>query len=128
MARGALRLMGGLLLGFTPFFVVGALVTGIRYVSPGDRVTAFLGWGIMAASFIAVGVGLLCLRKWAALAFSLLTAACAVLFITQAVRGMTHPISGRADWLGFPFGFLLLIPSVITLKAWHSLSWRRNQA
>jgi len=118
--------MGGLMLVFSLFFVVGAVVTGIRYVSPSSYLRAVIGWGLMASLLIATGVGLWYLKKWAAVAFSVLTAVCASVVFLQAFRGLTRPIPGRADWLGFPFALILLIPSGITVKVWRSLGRAHN--
>ena len=125
MDRSIFRVMGGLLLSFTAVFAIGAIATGIRYVSPGYRLRAFLGWGSMTVLFIVVGIGLLHLRKWAALSFSLMAGAYAFLMVRQAYQGIIHPIPGRADWLGFLFALILSIPIVVTVKGWRALVWCR---
>jgi hypothetical protein len=119
--------MGYLLLGFTAIFLLGAIITGVRFVPPEYRLKALLGWGLLASLFTVVGVGLLYLRKWAAIAFSILTTACALVVTRQAVQGMIHPAPGRADWLGFLFALILSVPAFITFKGWRSLVWRRGQ-
>jgi len=108
------------------FVVLGAAVTGFRYVLPAYRLRAAIGFGLMAAVFVLVGVGLLYLRKWAAVAFSIITAGYGLVGIRQAVGGIIHPVPGRADWLGFVFGVIALLPSLLTIKGWQVLIWRRK--
>jgi hypothetical protein len=126
MSAWVFRVMGGLLLIFVPFFVLGAAVAGISYVLPAYRLRAAIGFGLMAVVFVVVGVGLLYLRKWAAVAFSIMTAGYGFVAIRQAVAGITHPVPGRADWLGFVFGIIALLPSFLTIKGWDILVWRRK--
>jgi hypothetical protein len=70
----------------------------------------------------AVGIGLLYLRKWAALGLSLLALYPAFWCFWDAI----HPTPGNANWLGFVFALLLIIPSILTAKYWHVLVWRKK--
>ena len=44
-----------------------------------------------------------------------------------AVKDALHPtpIPGDWNWLGFIYAALLIVPSILTLKYWRVLTWRR---
>ncbi len=101
--RDFFRAMGILLLVVAAGFVVGSIITVFRYVLPAHEFRGIIGLGGIALFLIAVGVGLLKLKKWAALAFSILCLIWGFLGIRQAIEGSIHPVPGSADWLGFVF-------------------------
>src|SRR5580693_10484532 len=71
--------------------------------------------------FSLPGLGLLDLRKWAALMISLMALDIAILWEREDAL---HPIPGCANWLGFVFALLLTAPSILTGVCWRSLTWR----
>jgi hypothetical protein len=125
MSKAVFQIMGGFVLGFAAM-LVGADVLWIGHFSlhlPGP-VTMI---GLARSAFIIgtltlVGVGLLYLRKWAALALSILMTYPAF----WCVWGAVHPVPGNANWLGFFFAALLLTPSILTAKYWRILVWRKS--
>src|SRR5258708_6863824 len=60
----------------------------------------------IACPLVIAGVGLIKLRKWAAVAVSMT----ALYPAYWCVWAGFHPTPGNADWLGFVFGLLLLTP------------------
>ncbi len=126
MHRVVFKIMGGFLL----FLAAGVLITAglalagyLPRLSPAVSRQAFgLRIIITVALFAALGMGLLHLRKWAALGLSILALYPAFWSFWSAA----HPTPPNADWLGYVFGFLLIVPSVLTVKYWNSLVWRKQ--
>lgn len=72
----------------------------------------------------ALGIGVWCLRKWAAIGVSLL-----LLYPAYwCVYGAVHPIPGYFNWVGFFFALLLIGPLVLTIVGWRTLTWRGTLA
>jgi hypothetical protein len=71
-----------------------------------------------------VGVGLLQLRKWAALLFSM-TGIYLAFWFCKAALYPVNPQPGERNWLGWAYAFLFTIPSIATAKYWSTLVWRR---
>jgi hypothetical protein len=120
MAKIVFRIIGGVAIFYScGLFFVAIFVP--RFSSSGlslGRVLAYF------APVAVLGVGLLCLRKWAALGLSILLLYPAFWCIWVAV----HPIPGNANWLGFVFALLLICPSILTAVQWHQLTWRKNRS
>jgi len=73
--------------------------------------------------FAVIGMGLLLLRKWAALAASIMALYLAYWSFVAAI----HPVDvkpGDAPEVGFVFGTLLIAPLILTVKGWRTLVWR----
>ena len=127
-APALLRTAGVMVLCFAVFAVLCALFApraglfGARFSS--SREVA--GFTANVAGIVIVGVGLLLLRKWAAVILSLAGIYGAFLCGRQAVEGVTHPVPGQWDWLGFIFALLLLVPTVLTACSWKALVWWKN--
>jgi hypothetical protein len=65
----------------------------------------------LVTTLVTSGIGLLYLRKWAALIVSFIKLYIAIIWdLKQAL----HPIAGAANWLGFLFALLLTIPLILT--------------
>lgn len=69
-----------------------------------------------------MGVGLIRLRKWAAILFSFATLACAMGLIIGSILYVPIPFM----FLNFLFGAVLIIPTVATTMSWRLLSWKRT--
>jgi hypothetical protein len=120
MHKIVFQLMGTFALAFAAMLFVGAILTVWHYPphSPLDLVPL----AISVAALTVAGTGLLYLRKWAAVMISLIT-----LYVASwEVKDALHPIPGFANWLGFLFALVLLIPSVTTVVYWKTLRWRHS--
>ena len=79
-------------------------------------------WPILSA-LIILGIGMLYLRKWAAVGFSLLCC-----FFAFIVFSDPFPLAGKPpDWPSFIAGLLFMIPAVLTVTQWKVLVWRVKQ-
>jgi hypothetical protein len=81
---------------------------------------AFIAMAVYIFAVTLVGLGLLLLRKWAAIIFALAV----VVFPTW----MTIELIGEAP-LGFYLmmlaaGIVLILPIIVILRSWRLLSWR----
>lgn len=122
MAKVLFRIIGGMAL----FYSCALLFAGVLV----PRFSAFRAsiktYGLLLAFAVlmaALGVGLLCLRKWAAIGLSLLMLYPAFWCVSAAV----HPIPSNANWLGLIFALVLVSPSIFTLRYWHTLEWRSGE-
>jgi len=114
------------IIGCFVLFYTSALLLACLFVpraaalltSPGDygRLVAFVAIGAL------LGIGMLHVRKWAAIGVSLLLLYPAYWCVYAAV----HPTPGNADWLGFIFAALLISPSILTATCWRILTWRKT--
>lgn len=77
----------------------------------------------LAVALSVLGLGLIGLRKWAALAFSLCTLYMSFWVFAESLHSVPWSWSG----IGFWWGLLLVSPSVLTLIFWHSLVWRARK-
>ncbi len=122
------RIIGGLIL----FLGAGVLFAGIL-VATGHSLhlsaVSPLMFCIRLSSVVllhaVIGIGLLLLRKWAALALSILALYAAWWSLLAAI----HPVnsgSGDWNWVGYVWAALLVIPLILTVKYWNSLVWRRK--
>jgi len=120
MNKVIFQIMGGLALLIAAGLFVGGFFMMSRY-----HPQSF--WDIarfcaVETGLVASGVGLLYLRKWAAI----ILCAMALYVASWEIIGALHPIPGYANWLGFIFGTLLAIPSILTCIHWRALTWRRS--
>ena len=70
----------------------------------------------------AIGVGLIRLRKWAAILFSLATLACAMWLVIGSILHVPRPYM----FYNFTFATIFIIPTVATATCWRLLAWRRT--
>ena len=70
-------------------------------------------------SATVVGIGLLFLRKWAAIYFSLATSAHGSWLILSSIEEVPFPW----NLLFICLGISLLLPALVTLRVWSQLSW-----
>lgn len=76
-------------------------------------------WPIFS-SLMILSIGMFCLRKWAAVGFSLLCCSFAFLLLSDP-----FPLAAKPrDWPSFIAGFLFMIPAVLTVTQWKVLVWR----
>ncbi len=118
MSKLMFQIVGGLTLGFSAILALmgGFVVLHYPPHSPWEVIPGTLFVGILSA----MGLGLFCLRKWAAVGLSVLTLCLAYWPLKDAF----HPIPGYANWLGFPFAALLAVPSILTATCWRDLKCR----
>jgi len=115
------QIMAGLVLVSAALLLLGGILTMVRYPprSPWDA----LPLTALVATLVVVGIGLFYLRKWAALAASVIAFYVAIWEIKAALQ----PIPGYASWLGFLFAILLTVPSVLTGVYWRTLLGHNRQ-
>jgi hypothetical protein len=130
MIRIVFKIIGGFLL----FFAAASLCVGIfTVVDPIHRSalrvslpTFIVRTAIGALGFTVLGLGLLLLRKWAALILSILLFYPAYWSLISAV----HPVNlvpGEWNWVGYIQAVLLIIPLVLTAMGWHVLVWCKKK-
>jgi hypothetical protein len=122
MVNVLFRIIGGMAL----FYSCALLFAGILVPRFSTFRASIKSYGLLLAFAIliaALGVGLLYLRKWAAIGLSLLMLYPAFWCVSAAV----HPIPGNANWLGMLFALVLVSPSILTIKHWHALEWRSGE-
>ena len=121
--------MGGLVLLLAGGLICeGILALTVRSprLAPLVSTVFFIRLTAVVVTLAVIGLGLLQLRKWAALSFSVLTLCLAVLGVWTAI----HPVASRpgdANWLGFIYAALFIIPTILTVKYWHILIWHKRQ-
>jgi hypothetical protein len=125
------KVMGGFVLLFAaaPLFVV---ILALISRSPRfERLLATPEFFIRLIAVVVllgvVGFGLLQLRKWAALLFSGLTLCLAFAGVWTAIYPVA-PRPGDANWLGFVYAAVLIVPSILTARCWHTLTWRKGRS
>ena len=124
MGRIAFPIMGGYVLFFAAGFL-GVTVLWIgdhfprlgKVTAPGVLYLAFL-----TVAFTVIGLGLIGLRKWAALVFSALTVFIAFWAFKDALRPNQSPEDW--PWVGYVIGLLLIAPAILTATNWRVLVWR----
>src|SRR5215471_5484331 len=117
MGKVIFQIVGGFTLCFAAILFGGGVFTIMRYPPRVPR--DLLPLTAVVVALIVAGIGLLYLRKWAALLVSLM----GLYVATWQVQGALHPVSGYANWLGFLFAALLAIPAVLTAVYWRMLVW-----
>jgi hypothetical protein len=125
------RVMGGILLFLGVASVFIGIFTIMRYPQHSALAVSIPVFIVRVITgvlvFAVIGMGLLLLRKWAALAASILALYPAYWCFLAAI----HPVdakAGDANWLGFVFGTLLIAPLILTAKGWRTLVWRGKKS
>lgn len=126
MNKIAFQVMGG----FVLFLAAGLLFAGSLVLGgysprhyPSGSLLIFCARLIFAVALLGVtGVGLLKLRKWAALTLSILALYSAFWSAWAAIHPV-DPKPGDASWLGYLYAVLLITPSIMTAKCWRILIW-----
>ena len=122
LAKGWVRACGVLVL------LIGALVL-LNAPSPGgchpDPTPPHAGLRLAAfvAAAMAVGFGLLQLRKWAAAAFAVASTWLGAWLMASPLRGVPPP------WalINLPIGAALIFSAAVVIRHWPLLSWRRGR-
>lgn len=119
MSRLVFQIIAGFALGSAVLLLLMGAFVVLRFPphSPWEVIPGFAVIGLLASA----GAGLLELRKWAAVMISLI----ALYPVYWELKDAFHPVPGYANWLGFVFAALLLIPSIWTAVYWRTLTWRR---
>lgn len=118
--------MGGFVLCFAAvlLFVDFLWIGHYSLHLPREVTMAGILWSVgLEVAFALLGLGLIFLRKWAALVLSLLTLCLAFLAFEDALRPSSIP--GEWTWVGYVFGILLIFPTIMTARYWRVLVWRR---
>jgi hypothetical protein len=121
MAKVLFQIIGVFVLSYSCLFLLACLFVpraSALLTSPVDygRLIAIVATGTV------LGIGVLHLRKWAAIAVSLLLLYPAFWCVYEAL----HPSPGQADWLGFFFAMLLIGPATLAAFCWRTLTWRKK--
>jgi hypothetical protein len=126
MVRIAFPIMGA----FVLLFAAGVLAVTILWIGhyslhvPGEvNASGVIYSAFLIVALAVMGLGLIYLRKWAALLFSVLTAYAAFWAFKDTLRPSHVP--GEWTWLGYIFGLLLIAPAILTAMNWRMLVWRR---
>ena len=75
---------------------------------------------VFYVSATVIGIGLLYLRKWAAVFFSLSLLLVAISIIFGSIWEVPFPL----NLINIFFGSLLLLPAIVTVYSWSLLTWR----
>ena len=78
-----------------------------------------LGRFTLFAAVIVIGWGLIFLRKWAALYFSVPLFFYGALVVLEAIREIPFPY----NLLGMAYGASFMLPLVVTIRIWPRLVW-----
>jgi hypothetical protein len=71
------------------------------------------------AAVVVLGSGLIFLRKWAAIYFSVPLFSYGVLVVLEAIPQITFPF----NLLGMAYGVSLMLPLFVTIRIWRRLVW-----
>jgi len=82
----------------------------------------FLRAVVLVFAIEIVGVGLLFLRKWAALYFSIPLFWFGIQEVFVSISDITFPL----NLLGMLHGISLTFPLIVTIRAWKQLTWGRR--
>ena len=93
-----------------------------RYLSPVPIDLAWFRLMFLTAVAVLVGLGLLYLRKWAALYFSLPLFCLGVWEFFKSIPEVTFPY----NLLLMAHALSLTLPIVVTILAWKQLTWGRR--
>ena len=84
--------------------------------------THFLRGGVLLLAMETVGIGLLFLRKWAALYFSVPLFWFGIHEAFAAIYEVSFPL----NLLAILHGLSLTLPLVVTVRVWKQLTWGRR--
>lgn len=121
MSKIVFQVMGGFAIVAAAVILLGGIFVIVRY--PVRSWLDLVPFVIVELTLVIAGIGLIHLRKWAALVFSLL----GLYVASWELKDAVNPIPGHANWLGFFFALFLTIPSIVTALYWQTLAWRRNR-
>ena len=117
MSKGAIRAFG--VITFILEAVILFVLIGQRYrLGPFPR-RFTISICVLFLATTLIGVGLMFLRKWAALLFSL---ALVGMPIWLNLTSLGEPLAWNA--MVFVFGLVLIMPIAIMIRSWSLLSWR----
>jgi len=113
------------------FKAFGVVVISVDLIALSTRLFEIYGIGDsstlrpmkMWVSFLAVfivGLGLVGLRKWAAIYFSAPLLWIGISFFCSSIEQIPFP----ENLLGMLYGVSLMLPAVVTVRLWPHLSWR----
>ena len=117
--KASIRFLGVITLLFEAGMLLALISPRMRMEGPlttgaSVRLSVFF----LVATLVAIGLFLL--RKWAAVLFAVAAGAIATWLFIGTV--MSVPV---AYWIiNFLFAFLLVLPTVVIIRAWSLLSWR----
>ena len=119
MNTASIRLLGIITLLFEAGMFLTLVSAHMRMLGPlttsaAVRISVFFGIATLVA------IGLFLLRKWAAILFAVAAGMLATWLIVGTVGSVPFPWS----LINFVFAFLLMLPTVVIIRSWSSLSWR----
>ena len=114
MRRHAFQAFGILVLAFDAPFILSAPAWR-SYWTPQQQLRGFVVVGVL----FLIGLGLLYLRKWAALYFSVPLFWVGLTWAVIAVEEVAFPCN--LFWMAH--GISLMLPLYVTIKIWSRLSW-----
>jgi len=120
MRKVIFQVLAGLVLAYDALLFLGGIYTMLRY-PPHSYWQILPGMAFVGVLAVA-GLGLLYLRKWAALMISAL----ALYVAFWGVKDALHPIPGYANWVSVLFAVLLTSPAILTGLCWRALVWRKE--
>ena len=118
MSAAAIRVFGILTLAFDALVLLD--FNRRRFFEGPFPLRTFIGVGICVLAIAVVGIGLLLLRKWAAVVFALTLVASTV--------WATIGSFGEAPWGLYPliaaFAIVIILSVIVIARSWRLLSWR----
>jgi hypothetical protein len=112
------KVFGILLLLFEASMLAMLALPRVRALGPLDT-AALIRISISTFSTIAVGIGLLYRRKWAALYFSLALSSIALWLIIASILYVPFPW----NLVNITTGVILLLPPIAVIGSWSELTW-----
>ena len=127
MAIAFFRVLGGLTLYLLAGILFVSQLSNGRYSLHASQMSRFemLRFVLLGAILLSMGLGLLFLRKWAALAFASATLCWSYEALSEGVSGIFHHTPGEWYWTGFISAIMLFSPTILTIKYWGTLTWRK---
>jgi hypothetical protein len=112
MNKMAFQIMGALVLAFAVMLTLGGAVTVARY--PPHTIKDVIPLALASVLLLLLGIGLYRVRKWAALAFSMLTVGLA----GWSIRDAIHSVPWSWNGIGYWFALVLIVPTILTVRFW----------
>ena len=122
MNKAVFYVMGAIVFSFVAMLLLVGVLSACSLSLRVPPLTLMIGirLGASTAVFTLVGLGLFGLRKWAALAFSVMT----LYMAFWALKDTLHSVPWLWNGIGYWFAVLLITPTVFTVKFWEILVWR----
>lgn len=116
IAKTAFRTVGAVTIALA-VFVLWEAAFSARLLWARESVANLTAGIVVVLTLAVLGIGLVVLRKWAAVGVSLLALYPALICAFARPRS----ISAHANWIGYFLALLFGIPSLLTILCWRAL-------